>query len=392
MKKKSTLLILIIIMFVNALSYGTIIPLLYPYASRFGMDAFGLSMLVASFSLAQLMATPIIGRLSDRFGRKPLLLLCLGGTAVSLALFASAQSMVFLFVARILDGITGGNNSVAQAAIADSTEGKDRAKAFGFLGASYGFGFLIGPALGGLLSNISLSAPFWFASALAAAGTFAGVFLLKETLTEKSRQPAQSAYFDIGKIAQSLTHPSTGVLLSVSFVYAIAINSWIIGFQSFSNDILKLPARDIGLMFASFGLISVLMQSLGIKIILEKIKNKKSILGGALILAVGVVAPLYFVHSFAPFFLLITLFGIVSAPIVPIVTSMISERTKAEDQGGILGINQSLISMGQIAGPLLAGAIALRSVNLVFATSAAIMAIALLVSKRLSPSTKKADL
>lgn len=379
-------------MFVNALSYGTIIPLLYPYASRFGMNAFGLSMLVASFSLAQLLATPIIGRLSDRYGRKPLLLLCLGGTAVSLALFASAQSMVFLFVARILDGITGGNNSVAQAAIADSTEGKDRAKAFGFLGASFGFGFLIGPALGGLLSNISLSAPFWFASALATAGTIAGVFLMRETLTERSRQPVHKAYFSFKNVVGAFKNPNTGVALSISFIYAVAINAWIIGFQSFSNDVLKLSARDIGLMFASFGLISVLMQSIGIKIILEKIKDKKNILSGTLLLATGAIFPLYFVHSFVPFFAIIIVFGIVSAPIVPIVTSIISERTKAEDQGGILGINQSIISMGQIAGPLIAGIIALRSVNLVFVAAAVIMATALIASKNISTATKKLDL
>lgn len=147
-------------MLVNALSYGTIIPLMYPYSARFGINALGLSLLFACFSLAQLIATPIIGRLSDKYGRKPLLLLCLGGTGLSLALFASAQNVAMLFVARILDGITGGNNSVAQAAIADSSTGKDRAQAFGLLGASYGFGFLLEPALGGVLSEISLSTPF----------------------------------------------------------------------------------------------------------------------------------------------------------------------------------------------------------------------------------------
>lgn len=392
MFKNTTLLILVIIMLVNALSYGTIIPLLYPYSARFGIDAFGLSLLFASFSLAQLLATPVIGRLSDKYGRKPLLLLSLGGTALSLALFASAQSIPMLFVARILDGITGGNISVAQAAIADSTEGKDRAQAFGLLGAAFGFGFLVGPAIGGILSTVSLSAPFWFAAALATVGTFGGVFLMKETLTEKSRQPSKQPYFNFKNIAHSFTNPATGVILAISFIYATALNAWIIGFQSFSNDILKLPARDIGLMFASFGLISVIMQSIGIKIIMEKLKDKVSILAASLLLSVASVFPLYFVHAFAPFFAIITVYGIVSAPIMPVVTALISERTKAEDQGGILGINQSITSLGQIIGPMIAGVVAILSVNLVFLVAAAIMGAALFATRKVNKIAPKVDL
>lgn len=392
MKKNTTLIILMVIMLVNALSYGTIIPLLYPYASRFGIDALGLSLLFASFSLAQLLATPVIGRLSDKYGRKPLLLICLGGTAVSLALFASAQSMAMLFVARILDGITGGNISVAQAAIADSTSGKNRAQAFGLLGAAFGFGFLFGPAIGGVLSSISLSAPFWFAATLAMVGTITGVFLMKETLKEKNKQPAKQPYFNFKSIAHSFTNPVTGVILIISLVFATALNAWIIGFQSFSNDILKLPARDIGLIFASFGLISIIMQSIGIKIIMQKFHDKRTILTASLVLSVFSVLPLYFVHTFLPFYIIITLYGVVSAPIMPVVTALISERTKAEDQGGILGINQSITSLGQIVGPMIAGIIAIRSVNLVFLAAAAIMGIALFASRRVSSSEDKVDL
>ncbi|HEX7017676.1 MAG TPA: MFS transporter, partial [Patescibacteria group bacterium] len=117
MFKNPTLLMLALVMLVNALSYGTIIPLLYPYASRFGINAFSLSLLFISYSLFQFIATPIIGRLSDKYGRKPLLLLSLGGTSLSLALFASATTVPMLFIARIMDGITGGNMSVAQAVI-----------------------------------------------------------------------------------------------------------------------------------------------------------------------------------------------------------------------------------------------------------------------------------
>jgi len=162
--QKRVMLVLGLVMLVNALSYGMFIPLQYPYASRFGITPVGLSIMLALFSASQFIATPIIGRLSDRFGRKPLLLISLLGTSLSLAFFALAQTAWMLFAARILDGITGGNNSVAQAVIADTTTGRDRAKSFGLLGALFGVGFLLGPALGGLLSRISLTAPFFSAS------------------------------------------------------------------------------------------------------------------------------------------------------------------------------------------------------------------------------------
>ncbi|HCS79334.1 TPA: MFS transporter [Patescibacteria group bacterium] len=381
MKRNPTLIILMVIMLVNALSYGTIIPLLYPYAARFGINPLGLSLLFASFSLAQLLATPIIGRLSDKYGRKPLLLLCLAGTAVSLALFASATSALMLFVSRILDGITGGNISVAQAVLADTTEGKDRAQAFGLLGAAFGFGFLFGPALGGLLSQISLSAPFWFAAALALGGTLAGTFMLKETLDKSKRQPAKQPFFSLHGLTEALTNPLTGIILVISFLFMTALNAWIIGFQTFSNDILKLPARDIGLMFATFGFISIVIQGWGIRVLLNKFKHKKSILVGSLLFSILIVAPTFFIHSFVPFFVLVLLFGITSTPMNPVITGLLSERTKAEDQGGILGINQSIVSFGQIVGPLIAGTIATTSVNAVFPVAAAIMVAALVATK-----------
>lgn len=392
--KNKTIGILMLIMLVNALSYGTIIPLLYPYASRFGITPLGLSFLFASFSLAQLIATPIMGRLSDKFGRKPLLLISLGGTGLSLALFASATSAPMLFVARILDGITGGNVSVAQAAIADSTTEKERAQSFGLLGAAFGFGFLFGPALGGVLSTISLSAPFWFASGLATLGTLAGVFMLKETLPSevRNKKSINRQRSNILALLEAFKNPNTGLILIISLIYAIALNAWIIGFQTFSNDVLKLSTTNIGLIFATFGLISVIMQSWGIRVIMSRVQGKRKILMYSLGLSFITIAPLYIVTTFVPYFLGILFFGIVSAPIVPVLTALLSERTTADDQGGILGINQSVTSLGQIIGPLIAGAIAGVSVHMIFLTAAAIIVLAMGTTRSLADHPKKVDL
>jgi len=383
-----------LIMLVNALSYGTIIPLLYPYAAQFGIGPLGLSLLFASFSLAQLIATPIMGRLSDKYGRKPLLLISLGGTSLSLALFASATSAPILFIARILDGITGGNVSVAQAAIADSTNEKERAQAFGLLGAAFGFGFLFGPAVGGILSNISLSAPFWFASGLAATGTLAGIFMLKETLPAdvKKKKTLTKSGSNIKALIEAFRNPNTGIVLAITLIYAIALNAWIIGFQTFSTDVLKLTAQSIGLVFASFGLVSIIMQAWGIKVLLAKIPFKRKILLGSLVLSFISIGPLYFVSTFAPYFAGILFFSIVSAPINPVLTALLSERTTSDDQGGILGINQSVNALGQIIGPLMAGAITAISVNSIFLAAAATLLVAVLATKKLTEAPKKVDL
>lgn len=357
-KQKLFLPILALVMIVNTLSYGIIIPLLYPYASTFGIDPFGLSMLFVSFSLFQFIATPIIGRLSDKFGRKPVLLWCLLGTSFSLALFASAQNVFMLFVARILDGITGGNNSVAQAMIADTTEGKERAKAFGLVGAAYGVGFLVGPALGGVMSQFGITAPFWFASLLALIGTILGFIILPETLKVSQKVREKQSFFPIKKILQSVREPIVGPVLILSLITATAMNAFFIGFQSFTVDVLLLTATQIGLVFSAFGLINIIMQAGGVRILLDKVPSKRKILKISTLLVGIVYLVLPFTRSLMTFMPISLLNAIVGAPIMIVLPALLSERTSKDDQGIMLGINQSLLSVGQIVGPLIAGIVA----------------------------------
>jgi multidrug resistance protein len=378
-KNQTELAILGAIMLVNALSYGTIIPLLYPYASKFGINAVGLSMLLASYSLFQFIATPIMGRLSDRYGRKPLLLLSLFGTSLSLALFASAQSVAMLFIARILDGVTGGNISVAQAMIADKTEGKDRAKAFGMLGAAFGFGFLIGPALGGLLSTISLTAPFWFASSLALTATVIGFFKLQESVDKKVVKKQKSEQiFNPKLLVKALFDPTIGSVLIVSLIAAIVSNTFIIGFNAYSVDVLALSAKNIGLIFTMAGFMSVIMQMSGIKFLLKKFRSKESIVKFSFIGSFFSLLILGLGLSFQWFVAILFIYMIFSAVITPMISAIISERTNKEDQGIMLGMNQSYISLGQIIGPLIAGLISQISVVTIFIWAAFLMLIGLL--------------
>ena len=163
MKMNRVIWVLVLIAVINSMGFGIIIPLLYPYGKKFGVTEHTIGLLTAAFSIAQFFATPVLGSLSDKWGRKPLLVISLIGTAASFILFGLANSIIVLFAARILDGLTGGNISVAQAMISDISSPKERAKNFGILGSAFGFGFVIGPAVGGLLSRFGLKVPFFFA-------------------------------------------------------------------------------------------------------------------------------------------------------------------------------------------------------------------------------------
>jgi len=368
------LIVLGLIMLINALSYGTIIPLLYPYASKFGINAVTLSLLFASYSLFQFISTPIIGRLSDRYGRKPLLLLCLMGTSISLAFFASATSLFMLFFARILDGITGGNISVAQAMIADKVTGKERAKAFGMLGAAFGFGFLIGPALGGLLSQISLTAPFWFSSGFALFATILGYFKLKESVHKSDvKKQKKEPLFNFVALFKALLNPTVGAVLLVSLIMSITSNTFIIGFNAYSVDELSLTAKEMGLIYTMAGFLSVIMQMAGIKVLLKKFKTKEKIIKISFLGSFFSLLSMSMGLNFFQFVFALFVYMIFRSVVNPLISTILSERTKNEDQGYILGINQSYISLGQIIGPLSAGLVSKISISAIFIWASILM-------------------
>ena len=366
-----TLIFLMILMLVNALAYGTIIPLLYPFAERFGIGPVGLSLLFASFSLFQFLATPVMGRLSDQYGRRPLLLISILGTGISLIMFGLAQSIWQLFLARIIDGITGGNMSVAQAVIADTTSGKDRAKAFGMLGASFGFGFLFGPALGGLLSTYSLSAPFIFSGVLAIFASIFGYFFLQESLSKEiAVKERKEALFNFAEMVRTLNRPVVGMLISVSFFVSIAFNAFILGSQSITNDVMHLTPFQIGMYFTLIGLVSVVMQAVGVGMILKVIKSKPLVVTGSMFMTAFFCGLLYLAHAFPIFAAITGFYCIASAPLMPLLSGLLSESVHADEQGVVLGINQSYLSLGQILGPLMAGLVTKISISSVFLMSA----------------------
>src|SRR5215210_2118908 len=209
------LLIIFLTIFVNLVGFGIIIPLLPFYAETFGASPVVIGLLFAIFSLCQLVAAPVLGDLSDHHGRRPVLIFSLAGTVISFVMLALAQSLWMLFLARIVDGLSGGNISTARAYVADVTEPKDRARAYGLIGAAFGLGFILGPAMGGLLSRISYTAPIWAAAAITLVAAIMAWVWLPETVY---RTTAASG-MPFGNLGRLLKRPGLRRVLVIDFFY-----------------------------------------------------------------------------------------------------------------------------------------------------------------------------
>jgi multidrug resistance protein len=381
MKARKTLWVLVFISVINSMGFGIIVPLLYSYGKKFGVTEQTIGLLTAAFSIAQFFATPVLGSLSDRFGRKPLLAISLVGTCASFIMFGLANSMVLLFAARILDGITGGNISVAQAMVSDISSPKDRAKNFGILGSAFGFGFVIGPAVGGLLSNFGEKVPFFFAAGIALIGALLTVFLLEETNKKKGGKD-KGHNFNFVSLITVMKKPVIGTAVLVGFLLTMAQFTMIIGFQTFTVDVLKINPTQIGLMYAGFGVTGILMQ-LAVPLIKKLISSQALILMLSTLVCLGMMILTGFATGLVMFIVSISVYGLFNGLRNPMLNAIIADHNNDSEKGEVMGINQSYASIGQTLGPVTAGLITAISVHSVFFLSSLYILIAFLFSIRL---------
>jgi len=383
MKTNKNLWVLVFICVINSLGFGIILPLLYAYGKKFGLTEQLLGLLTASFSIAQFFATPLLGALSDKFGRKPLLVISLAGTCISFILFAEARTLLMLFAARILDGLTGGNISVAQAMVSDSSTPADRTKNFGILGSSFAFGFVIGPAIGGMLSKYGLHVPFYFAAGISLLGVLCSILFLKETNTTKGQSKEKHSYSETFiSILTVWSKPVIGTAIFTGFLLTMAQFTMIIGFQTFSIDVLQVSATTLGWFFFAFALVGIFAQ-LSVPIILKTISSKTLILISTTTLCLAAMLLAGFAKGFIIFGICLTVYGLFNGFRNPMLNSIIADNNTQTQQGKILGINQSYVSLGQILGPIGAGFVGGLSVHMIFFLSALYILIALLFTFRL---------
>jgi DHA1 family tetracycline resistance protein-like MFS transporter len=257
------LITLFLIVFIDLLGFSIILPLLPFYAESFNATPTQIGFLVASYAAAQLVGAPLLGRLSDRFGRKPVLLISLTGTFIGFLILGFANSLWMLFLSRILDGFTGGNISVAQAYITDVTDESNRAKGLGLLGAAFGLGFIIGPAAGGLLSVYGFALPAFVAAGFSMISILGVLFFLPESLTEEARadlEKQERQSFSLKNLWQALNRPRVGPILHVRFFYGLAFAIFQTIFPLYALYRFDLDARSTGFVLTYVGILVVFVQ------------------------------------------------------------------------------------------------------------------------------------
>lgn len=351
---KKSLWIVLFISFVNALSISIVVPIIYLYAKKYGLSDFAASLLLTSYSISQFVATPIIGRLSDYYGRKPLLTISLFGTVVANILSAFAPSAVFLFSARILDGITGGNNSVAQAVISDTTSPAERTKSFGLFGAAYGTAFIVGPLVSILLQEISLSTVYLFSSFIALLAALLTIFVLPETIEQREDQKLNLGNLGFLSIFKSLRTPLLGKFLFLYFMTTLIFGVFQFGFQPFAVNNLEAFSQQISLVLLVFGFTNVFMRTMGLDYLLERLDEVKILMFG--LIGSGLLLLLISQSlSFTMLVLLVPFFAASTSVFRPIISSYVSRSSKKEDQGIAMGLGESYFSLAGSVGPILGG-------------------------------------
>lgn len=356
LSENRNLAIIALIAVVNALGYGIIIPILYSYSRKFGLNDFQNGLLFALFSLCSFISTPFIGRLSDKYGRRPLLLISIAGTAVSFLIASFAPSAIFLFLARALDGITAGNISIASAVISDTTPPKDRARGFGIIGASFAFGFLFGPAISAATVRFGLNVPFLIAAGISIAAVIITYFFLPET-NQHIGQLQKGKIFDILRLFRAVVDPNVGRTLLVSLVYSFAFSMFIFAYQPFFVKVLHLNPTQIAMLFIQFGMVGLFMQIFVIQRVVRKFGDKKVFMSALFVAGIAYFA-LFFVRSVGVFIVIALVTSAANSFIGPLIQTILSKETDERSQGSILGLNASYISIGSIFGPIIAGVLA----------------------------------
>ena len=345
-----------LIVLIDMLGFALIIPLLTFYAASFGATPFQTGLLVSSYAAMQMIGAPILGRLSDRFGRRPVFLISIFGTFTGLLILGFANSLWMLFASRILAGLTAGNISVAQAYIADITDEKNRARGMGMLGAAFGIGFILGPAIGGTLSVYGFAVPAFVSAALAFINLLTVYFWLPESLTIERRAQLLTqgkADTSFNALLAALQRPRVGPLLWVRFGYAIAFNSFQTVFPLYVLNKFGLSAQQTGYILAYIGVVLVLMQGGAIGPLSARFKESNLLVA---FLAFALVGLIGWAISLTVPMLLVAMFplAIGAGSFNALINSAISKAVNPEEVGGMLGLGAGLESSTRVVMPALA--------------------------------------
>ncbi|MBI3557108.1 MAG: MFS transporter [Deltaproteobacteria bacterium] len=354
-KARSPLFIIFVVVFLDLVCFGIVIPILPYYARQFGASATALGWLMTSYSFMQFFFAPVWGRVSDRIGRRPVLLASMTGIMLSMVVLGFASSLFWLFAARTFAGICGANISTATAYIADVTDEKDRTKGMGMIGAAFGLGFIFGPAIGGVLSRFGLGTPMFAAAGLSLANIAYAYFKLPEPpITRELREQHRHKRFDARAFRETMGDSRTRMATLLFFVVTVAFTQMEVVFALFMLARHGFNAQSAGLLLAFMGIIMVGIQGGLIGKLSKRFGESRLVIAGPLLMALGLVLlaqtqPMGFV------FAAMTLVAIGNGITNPSLSSLASKGAKPERRGATLGIYQSAGSLARVVGPPIAG-------------------------------------
>lgn len=357
MKKKSPLLPLFSVVFVDMLGFGLILPLLPYIASNWGATPAIIGLIGAAYPLGQFLGAPLVGRFSDRFGRKPLLLFSIGGTFLSLLMLGFAHSIAIIMISRFLDGLTGGNITVAQAYIADVTDEKSRTKGMGMIGAAFGIGFILGPASGGFLSQWGYAVPAFVSAGLSLINLFMITFLLPESLPKEKRVHHLSEVkrkHAFNGLATAFAKPIAGPILSSIIVFSLSMAMFQSVFSLFAKQRLELSAQSTGFILAYVGVLVAVVQGGGMGVLTkwfpENVLVRFSLITLTLSYIGWALSP-----NVAVLMVVLVPLSLSSGILSTLLRSSLSKAVPANEIGEIMGISAAMESITRIVAPALGG-------------------------------------
>ncbi len=345
--KRSSLLTLFSVVAIDLIGFGVVIPILPYLAESFGANATVLGVLLTCYSAMQFLFAPVWGRVSDRIGRRPVMLITIAGTSLALLALGLAPSLFWLFVARLLGGLFSANISVATAYVADLTEGPERTRWMGLIGAAFGIGFILGPAIGGLLAPYGYHVPMLAAAALAAINFVYGLATLREPPARQTDERAA--------VALRLPPPgSVRKLCTASFVFAFGVSQLETVFAFFMIDSFNFEAREVAYILVMMALIMAAVQGGAIRRLAERFGEPRLILGGSALLAASFIA-VPWMPTVALLLIPLAVASLGRALVYPSLLGLVSAAASPKERGLVMGTFQSSASLARVFGPLAAG-------------------------------------
>ncbi|GER88484.1 tetracycline resistance MFS efflux pump [Dictyobacter vulcani] len=364
-KRRSPLILMALTILIDFTGFGLIIPLLPFWAQHLGANPIGVGAIVTAYALAQFIFTPVLGGLSDRYGRRPVIVISLLIETISFVLTGLAGSLPMLLVARFIGGLGASNIGSAQAVVADVTPAAERAKGMGMIGAAIGMGFVIGPALGGILSPLGPTIPFWTAAGIALINALLVLFLLPETRSLKQplvdSETGESRSLNRFNILwtgwqRAVQLPLVLRLVGVNLLFTIAFTAMETIFPLFSQQKFGWSSTQNAYLFTYVGFVVVVMQGGLVGRLVKRWNEQKVMFAGLLLLAFGLVM-LAFSNYLALVLISVGLLSIGDGAISPTISTLLSFASPAEAQGELLGLAQGIAGLGRIIGPLIAGTV-----------------------------------